>query len=174
MADPFVGEIRIFAGNFAPTGWAVCSGQVLPISQNTALFSLLGTYYGGDGVSTFALPNLQARFPMHPGQGPGLSERALGESAGEAAVTLSSAQISMHSHQLRASADAATTATPPPGGTGFLAATSQPVYGALTDPVPMADGAIAPVGGSQPHENRQPYLALTFMIALQGIFPPRN
>jgi microcystin-dependent protein len=173
MADPFVGEIRIFCGNFAPTGWAFCNGQFLPIAQNTALFSLLGTTYGGDGKSNFALPNLQGRFPMHPGGGPGLSNRALGEASGQETVTILASQMPSHTHQPQASAAAANLFSPVAAGQAMLAPTLQAVYGAFTDPAPLDASAIAPAGGSQPHENRQPYLALNFIIALQGTFPPR-
>jgi len=172
VSDPFVAEIRIFAGNFAPRGWAFCNGQVLPISQNTALFSLLGTTYGGDGSSNFALPNLQDRFPMHPGTGPGLSPRDLGEQGGSAAVTLLHSEIPSHSHALRAGA-AGDTGTPSaavvPAATG-----GELVYCAPSDPVPMAGETLGPAGSNVPHPNRQPYLALSFIIALQGIFPPRS
>jgi len=172
VSDPFVAEIRIFAGNFAPKGWAFCNGQLLPISQNTALFSLLGTTYGGDGNSNFALPNLQDRFPMHPGAGLGLSPRDLGEQHGSATVTLAHSEIPSHSHALRAAA-AGDTGTPSaavvPAATG-----GQLVYGAPSDPVPMAGETLGQAGSSQPHQNRQPYLALSFIIALQGIFPPRS
>ncbi len=172
MSDPFVAEIRIFAGNFAPTGWAFCNGQVLPIAQNTALFSLLGTTYGGNGSSNFALPNLQDRFPMQPGVGPGLSPRVLGEQDGSSTVTLLNSEIASHSHALQAAA-AGDIATPSaavvPAATG-----GELVYGVPSDPVPMAGETLGPAGSSQPHQNRQPYLALSFIIALQGIFPPRN
>src|SRR5271157_911831 len=177
MSNPFVAEIRIFCGNFAPTGWAFCNGQILPISQNTALFSLLGTTYGGDGKTTFALPNLQGSFPMHAGgsgAGPGLTPRILGDSSGTGTVTLIASEMPAHMHAPFASADAAASTSPVPGSTGavMLAATSVPVYGALTEPTPLADAAIGPAGGDQPHENRQPYLSLNFIIALQGVFPP--
>ena len=179
MSDPFVAEIRIFCGNFAPVGWAFCNGQILPISQNTALFSLLGTTYGGDGRTTFALPNLQGAFPMHTGgsgAGPGLTLHDLGESSGTGTVTLIASEIPAHTHPPFASADPAASASPVPGSTGpvMLAATSVPVYGALTEPTPLASDAIGPTGANQPHENRQPYLALNFIIALQGIFPSRS
>jgi microcystin-dependent protein len=172
VSDPFVAEIRIFAGNFAPNGWAFCNGQLLPLSQNTALFSLLGTTYGGDGKSNFALPNLQDRFPMHPGAGPGLSPRDLGEQDGSATVTLLDSEIPSHSHALRAAAAGDTgipSAAVVPAATG-----GERVYGAPSDPVPMAGETLGSAGSSQPHQNRQPYLALSFIIALQGIFPPRS
>ena len=171
MADPFIAEIRIFPSNFAPQGWAFCNGQLLPIAQNTALFSLLGTTYGGDGHTVFALPDLRDRFPMHPGQGPGLSLRDLGETGGSATVTPAATQMPTHTHAPAGSSLAAETATP--SATVLPAATAAPVYGPLTDPVSLAAEALAPAGGGQPHENRQPYLALNFCIALQGIYPPR-
>jgi len=178
MSDSFVAEIRIFCGNFAPKGWAFCNGQILPISQNTALFSLLGTTYGGDGKSNFGLPNLQGAFPMHTGasQGPGLTLRNLGEASGTGTVTLITTEMPTHAHAPSASADPAASASPVQGVTGpvMLAGTSVPVYGALTEATSLAGAAIGPVGGSQPHENHQPYLALNFIIALQGIFPPRS
>ena len=175
MADPFVAEIRIFPFNFAPRGWAFCNGQLLPISQNTALFSLLGTTYGGDGRSNFALPNLQGNFAMHPGQGPGLSLRDLGETGGSAGVTLLPGQVPAHTHQLMATAS---TTSPSPAGNAMSQAvlppaTAVPVYRSPTNKVAMAADAVAAVGG-QPHNNRQPYLALNFCIALQGVFPPRS
>jgi len=172
MSSPFVGEIRIFAGNFAPRGFAFCNGQLLPISQNTALFSLLGTFYGGNGQANFALPNLQDRFPMHPGQGPGLTPRVVGESGGAASVTLAESQIPAHTHVPQASTSAATLNTPT--AASVLATPTAPAYGPAQDLLPLANEALAPAGGGQPHENRQPFLALTFIIALQGIYPARN
>lgn len=173
MSDPFVAEIRIFAGNFAPRGWARCDGQLLPIVQNTALFSLLGTIYGGDGRSTFALPNLQDRVPMHHGQGPGLTERFLGEDGGQATVTLISSEMPVHSHS--APVAAASSANPAnmtwgaaiKGGTSIYSTT----YGSGAAMSPMAVGT---AGSSQPHNNMQPYLAFTFIIAMQGIYPSRG
>jgi microcystin-dependent protein len=171
MADPFVAEIRIFPFNFAPKGWAWCNGQLLPISQNTALFSLLGTTYGGNGKSNFALPDLQGRAPMHPGQGPGLSLHDLGETGGSETVTLLQSEIPAHSHGVVASqADAN---EPGPGGQQLATGIGVNYYaapGALTQ---MAVQALAPAGGSQPHNNMQPYLTCYFNIALQGVFPPR-
>jgi len=172
MADPFVAEIRIVPFTFAPRGWAFCNGQILPISQNTALFSLLGTTYGGDGKTNFALPNLQGRSPIHPGQGPGLSLHDLGEAGGQATVTLQLPQLPAHKHGLAAAAQNGTTGTPSPAVA--LGTASAAVYGPPSDPVAMASEAIAPVGGGQPHENRQPFLTLHFVIALQGVFPPRS
>lgn len=168
MADPFVAEIKMFAGNFAPKGHAFCNGQLMPISQNTALFSLLGTNYGGDGKSTFGLPNLQGRAPLHPGQGPGLSERFLGESGGAAAVTLQPAEIPAHNHGPLHVHDAAGTSGTPNAAWNLAIAPSN-IYGPATNLVAMGDT----VGGGA-HENRQPYLGLNFIIALQGVFPPKG
>lgn len=173
MADPFVAEIRIFPFNFAPKGWAWCNGQLLPISQNTALFSLLGTTYGGDGKSTFALPNMQGNCPMHPGQGPGLSLHDLGETGGSETVTLLESEIPSHSHALRASLDQGDLAIPNPNRS--LASSSQGVIYNTTAPnSPMAPQALSPAGGDQPHNNMMPYLTFYFNIALQGVFPPRG
>jgi microcystin-dependent protein len=171
MADPFVAEIRIFGFNFPPKGWAFCDGQIMPLSQNTALFSLLGTTYGGDGKSTFALPDLQGQAPMHPGQGPGLSLHDLGETGGSETVTLLESEIPSHSHTLRASLDDAEVAIPSPART--LAKASSNMYGAAPNAA-MAPEALVPAGGDQPHNNMQPYLTLNFCIALQGVFPPRT
>ncbi len=172
MADPFVAEIRIFPFNFAPKGWARCDGQLLPLSQNTALFSLLGTTYGGDGKSTFALPDLEGRAPMHPGQGPGLSLHDLGETGGSETVTLLESEIPAHAHILRASLDDADVRIPAPGRT--LAKGSANMYATGNPNTPMAPEALAPAGGDQPHNNLQPYLTFYFNIALQGVFPPRT
>lgn len=177
MADPFVAEIRAFPFNFAPKGWARCDGQLLPISQNTALFSLLGTTYGGDGKSTFALPNLMGRVPLHPGQGPGLSDRYLGESGGAESVQLISSEMPSHNHPVRASTDSATLRAP--AGAGPARALGAPSNGLLyAEPggaqVPMAQEAVTVAGGDLPHNNMQPYLTVTYCIALQGVFPPRT
>lgn len=172
MSEPFLGEIRVFAGNFAPRGFALCNGQLLPINQNTALFSLLGTTYGGNGQTTFALPNLQDRFPMHWGQGAGLSSRALGELSGVATVTLQESEIPAHTHGLQASGANATASTPAAGNA--LAVSQATVYGPPQDLVALASETLAPTGGSTPHTNVQPFLAVTYLIALQGIFPSRN
>jgi microcystin-dependent protein len=172
VADPFVAEIRIFPFNFAPTGWAFCNGQLLPISQNTALFSLLGTTYGGDGKSTFALPNLQGSSAMHPGQGPGLSLHDLGETGGSEAVTLLQSEIPSHPHALNASlSDGLFTQ---PSGQQFAQGVGVNIWGTNAPNTTMADTALAPTGGSLPHNNFMPYLTLNFCIALQGIFPPRG
>lgn len=172
MSDPFVAEIRVLPFNFAPRGWANCDGQLMPISQNTALFSLIGTYYGGDGKSNFALPNLGGRFAMGPGQGAGLSPRDLGETTGQASVALIASEMPGHSHGLRAGSSPGSTS--PAGNVMAPTATGGVVYRAPGAPAVMAGAAISPAGAGQPHENRQPYLALTFCIALQGIFPPRS
>jgi microcystin-dependent protein len=174
MADPFVAEIRIFPFNFAPRGWAWCDGQLLPLSQNTALFSLLGTTYGGNGKSNFALPDLQGRAPMHPGQGPGLSLHDLGETGGSETVSLLESEIPAHAHVLRGDANVAE--TPDPAGNVFARATSINAYQTNTSQslVTMAPEALAPAGGDQPHNNLQPYLTFYFCIALQGVFPPRG
>ncbi|MBZ5620036.1 MAG: tail fiber protein [Acidobacteriia bacterium] len=178
MADPFVAEIRIFPFNFAPKGWAFCNGQILPISQNTALFSLLGTTYGGDGKSNFALPNLQGSSPMHPGQGPGLSPHYLGESGGSDTVTLLVSEMPAHPHAIscvdggRVSGQVGT----PVGA--MLAITSGTPANAYNSGGPqnqtMNGNMVAPAGGNQPHNNLMPYLTLNFCIAMQGVFPPRS
>jgi microcystin-dependent protein len=171
MADPFVAEIRIFPFNFAPKGWAWCDGQLSPIAQNTALFALLGTTYGGNGKDNFALPDLQGRAPMHPSQGPGLSLHDLGETGGSETVTLLESEIPAHSHQLRASSDPATDSAP--SSSGVLAGVSDAVTnnGTLSA---MSPFALSPAGGDQPHNNLQPFLTFYFCIALQGVFPPRT
>jgi microcystin-dependent protein len=174
MSDQFVAEIRIFPFNFPPTGWAFCDGQLMPISQNTALFSLLGTTYGGDGKSTFALPDLQGSAPMQPGQGQGLSQRDLGEMSGVESITLLTSEIPLHTHQLKASTDPADNNIPSPARS--LAATAKEFgYQSTTNSnlVNMAPQVLAPAGGGLPHNNMQPYLTLSFCIALQGIFPQR-
>ncbi len=173
MADPFVAEIRIFPFNFAPKGWAWCDGQLLPLSQNTALFSLLGTTYGGNGKSNFALPDLQGRAPMHPGQGPGLSLHDLGETGGSETVSLLESEIPSHSHALRAdAADPGEDRTP--SGEALARSTGGLLYGNAASLVSMSGNALTPAGGDQPHNNMQPYLTFYFNIALQGVFPPRT
>jgi microcystin-dependent protein len=174
MADPFVAEIRIFPFNFAPKGWAFCDGQLLPLSQNTALFSLLGTTYGGNGKSNFALPNMQGNAPMHPGQGPGLSLHDLGEVGGSQTVSLLESEIPAHSHSMNASTqdglDNHAAANLLAQGIGILQYTD-----ANTGPfTTLNPNALPPAGGDQPHNNMQPYLTLNFCIALQGVFPPRS
>jgi microcystin-dependent protein len=173
VADPFVAEIRIFPFNFAPRGWAWCDGQLLPLSQNTALFSLLGTTYGGNGKSNFALPDLQGRAPMHPGQGPGLSLHDLGETGGSETVTLLESEIPSHSHALRVFNDVGEDRIP--GATEALArSTGGSLYTTAGTLTPMSDQALPPAGGDQPHNNMMPYLTFYFCIALQGVFPPRT
>lgn len=170
--DPFVAEIRIFPFNFAPRGWAWCDGQLLPLSQNTALFSLLGTTYGGDGQSTFALPDLQGKAPMHPGQGPGLSLHDLGEEGGTETVTLLESEIPSHNHRLNAASlnSQSTIATNNSLGRG----NPVKIYSTMSPTTLMGTNSIAPTGGSQPHNNMMPYLTMYFCIALQGVFPPRS
>jgi microcystin-dependent protein len=175
MANPFVAEIRMFAGNFAPVGWALCNGQLLPISQYTALFSLIGIYYGGNGTSNFALPNLQGMAPMHQGNGAGLTPRVIGDVGGESTVTLLSTQIPPHNHAYNCGAGSK-------GETNTLAgqvncdeqAGTASIYATTTDGSVMSPAAVQPLSSSQPHENTQPYQCLSFIIALQGIFPARN
>jgi microcystin-dependent protein len=178
MSDPFVAEIRIVGFNFAPTGWAVCNGQLMPISQNTALFSLLGTTYGGDGKTTFALPDLQGSAPMHWGQGAGLSQRFIGETGGSDFVTLLTSEMPVHAHTF-ANASQATTAA---GGlqdptnniwSQLSGRSAPPLYSSASD-TSMSPLAYGGAGSNLPHNNMQPYLTLNFVIALQGIFPPRG
>jgi microcystin-dependent protein len=175
MADPFVAEIRIFGFNFPPTGWAYCNNQLMPISQNTALFSLLGTTYGGDGKSTFALPGMEGNAPMHPGQGPGLSLHDLGEESGTTSVTLLDSEMPAHQHFVQCKG------APPPANAGVpdpsvaIARSS----GSTAFTAPAALGAMNPqmisvTGGGLPHNNLMPFLTLNFCIALQGVFPPRS
>lgn len=166
MSEPFLAEIKIISFNFAPKGWALCNGQFLPINQNQALFALLGTMYGGNGQTTFALPNLQARAPMHMGSG-----HTLGESAGSEAVTLTISQLPTHVHTLAGSSQSSTLAGGPAGATP--AVSTQNPYEPTSDSA-MAPGSITNTGGSQAHLNWQPYLTLGFIIALQGIFPSQN
>jgi microcystin-dependent protein len=174
MSSPFVAEIRIFACNFAPTGWATCDGQILPISQNTALFSLLGTFYGGDGKSTFALPNLDGSCAIGQGNGPGLSQRFLGESGGEQFVTLLQTEMPLHNHLIQGSTENGTLKAPSPteflgrskAGTIYQTNTTQNI-------VQMNFQELAIQGSSLPHNNMSPYLTLVYCIALQGVFPPR-
>ena len=172
MADPFVAEIRIFGFNFAPTGWALCNGQLMPISQNTALFSLLGTTYGGDGKTTFALPDLQGNAPMHAGQGQGLSLRDLGEIGGAESVTLIESEMPAHTHTLRGNNTLAESSIPT--GASIARQTFNLFQtNSSANLTQMAFQALAPAGGSLPHNNMQPFLVLNFCIALQGVFPAR-
>jgi microcystin-dependent protein len=176
MAEPFIAEIKMFGANFAPRGYAFCSGQTLSIAQNTALFSLLGTTYGGNGVVTFALPNLQGRFPMHAGPGPGLTPRTLGEMGGSETVTLVATQMPAHSHavQLPCSADDGTIGVPT-GAVPAVPSAASPVNAyAPSGSSAMAAPTVGTAGGNQPHDNVPPYLVVNFIIALDGIFPSRN
>ncbi|WPU97009.1 tail fiber protein [Mucilaginibacter sabulilitoris] len=177
--ETYLGTVLMFAGNFAPRGWALCNGQLLSIAQNSALFSLLGTTYGGDGITTFALPNLQGRAPIHWGQSPGLTNRVIGEASGSENVTLINTQMPQHTHTVSASAATGTQASPEGN---VLALSSDPDVGGapLNFIAPasinttMAPAMISTAGNSQPHNNMQPYLAITFIIALEGIYPSRN
>lgn len=173
MSEPFVAEIRIFGFNFAPRGWAFCSGQFLPIAQNTALFALIGTTYGGDGRTTFRLPNLEGRAALHPGRGVGLSDRRLGEAGGTETVALSQGQLPSHNHQMQCNSGNASSQSPVGN---VLAAELGPgqYYGAAQSLGAMASGAIGSTGGSAAHNNMQPFLSLNFCIALLGIFPQRS
>ncbi|KQW46370.1 MULTISPECIES: phage tail protein [unclassified Roseateles] len=172
MSDPFIAEIRVMPYNFVPVGWASCDGQLLPIAQNTALFALLGTTYGGNGKTNFALPDLRGSFAMGAGQGPGLSPRDLGQVVGQAAVALQAHEMPSHSHALRAGSTPG--ATSPAGNVMAPTTNGAKVYRAPGAAAVMDAAAISPAGASLPHENRQPYQALNFCIALQGIFPPRS
>jgi microcystin-dependent protein len=177
MADPFVAEIRIFPFNFPPTGWAFCDGQLLPLSQNTALFSLLGTTYGGNGKSNFALPDLQGRSPMHPGQGPGLSLHDLGETGGSEAVTLLTSEMPAHAHTVGRALDALGNSLTPVASLWAQAGSVRAAVNSYNAGPPtgaMKPDVVQPAGGSLPHNNMQPYLTLNFCIALQGVFPPRT
>lgn len=168
MSTPYVGEIRLFAGNFAPVGWMFCQGQTLSIAENEVLFQLIGTTYGGDGQTTFALPDLSGRVPVHQGVGPGGSSRILGELGGTETVTLLASQMPVHTHAMRASTAAATGSAP---GGALLASTAVASYDTGAAATAMAGGAVGPAGGNQPHDNMAPTLALSYIIALFGIFP---
>lgn len=175
MADPFVAEIRIFPFNFAPKGWAWCDGQILPLSQNTALFSLLGTTYGGDGKSNFALPDLQGRTSMHPGQGPGLSLFDLGQTGGSETVTLLESEMPVHTHTMRANSGDGISPTPSNNVSSAPGADRDLFWYKVGAPnAVMNPGASGITGGSVPHNNMQPYLTFYYCIALQGVFPPRT
>jgi microcystin-dependent protein len=165
MGQPFVGEIRMFGGNFAPAGWMLCQGQLLPISENDVLFNLIGTTYGGDGQETFQLPDLQGRLPVHMGTGP-----IIGERAGTESVTLTVAQLPQHTHAWAATTDVATQTSPASNVTAQ--STAAKLYIDDTPTAALAAASIGPTGGSQPHENVQPYLCVTFIISLFGIYPP--
>jgi microcystin-dependent protein len=171
--NPYLGEIRIFAFNFAPKGWAMCNGELLAISSNTALFSLLGTYYGGDGTTTFALPNLQSRIPIHPGQGQGLSPYTIGQSGGTESVTLTTQQMPQHNHTSNVVSGPQATA-PRPSSVYPGNATSGSAYSTASPDSQFNANFLSLAGGNQPHSNIQPYLTVTFCIATVGIYPPRN
>jgi microcystin-dependent protein len=172
MSQPYVGEIRMFGGNFAPAGWATCDGQLVPISENDTLFNLIGTTYGGDGQSTFALPNLAARLPIHSGQGSGLSNYTLGQNAGVSSVTLNTNQIPSHGHAFLASTAVGGQASPQ---NAFVASPGNvPEYNPHPATAPMNAASLLPSGGSQPHDNMMPFLAVTFIISLFGIFPSQS
>jgi len=174
MSDQFLAEIRIFPFNFPPTGWAWCDGQLLPLSQNTALFSLLGTTYGGNGKSNFALPNMQANAPMHPGQGPGLSLHDLGETGGSETVTLLESEIPAHTHALRDHDIDLAELNAPADNRVLAKSANATAYTPAANLVQMSLNALPPAGGGLPHNNMQPYLTLYFNIALQGVFPSRS
>jgi microcystin-dependent protein len=179
MADPFIGEIRMFCGNFAPNGWALCNGQLLSISQYQALFSILGTTFGGNGTTNFALPNLQGRVPIHWGQGQGLSPYNIGQTGGAETVGLSVAQMPAHNHQVNASPNAATTTVATANVPATVTSTERgqqapSVYSSNAPSVAMNNGMISPTGGGAPHTNIQPYQCVTFIIALNGIYPSRS
>ncbi len=172
MSEPFVGEIRMFAGNFAPRGWAYCDGQLLAISQNDALFSLLGTIYGGDGRTSFGLPDLRGRIPVHAGTGPGLSNRRLGAKSGVENVTLTTNQLPSHTHPIKGTNDAANSTEPAnnlPGQSNTV-----DLYVSTAPTVDFNSAAVPGVGGSGSHNNLMPYLCIHFIIALSGIYPSRN
>lgn len=173
MSEPFLGEVRMFGGNFPPRGWLFCDGQLLPINSNQALFSLLGTIYGGDGRTTFALPQLKGRIPVGTGEGPGLSRKSIGERAGAERVSLTAAEIPAHSHPISASTNASSNAqSPVDAATGDTGAA---LYGEPTSPpVAMSSDGVANAGGSQLHENMAPFQAVSFIIAITGTFPSRS
>ena len=172
MSEPFVGEIRMFAGNFAPRGWAFCDGQLLAVSQNDALFSLLGTIYGGDGRTTFGLPDLRGRIPIHAGSGPGLSPRRLGAKAGSENETLTISEIPSHTHELKV--DTSTGSGTNPSGSYLAASPNVRMYRPIAPNQNMAAAAITNTGGSQAHTNLMPTLCIHFIIALVGIYPSRH
>lgn len=168
MSTPYIGEVRLFAGNFAPQGWAMCQGQLLSIAENDVLFALFGTTYGGDGVSSFALPDLRGRVPVHQGTGPGLSPRTLGETGGAEQVALTADTMPAHGHALGASG---TRGKASPGPGAVISATSVSVYGTGAPSVAMSANAIAPTGSGAPHENMPPFTVVNHIISLSGIFP---
>ncbi|AZO57370.1 MAG: phage tail protein [Mesorhizobium sp.] len=173
MSQPYVGEIRMFGGNFAPAGWMFCQGQLLPISENDTLFNLIGTTYGGDGQETFALPNLSGRIPIHAGQGPGMSQNyALGEAAGVESVTLTTSQIPAHGHALMASLN--TASDPNPGGNVLATSPTISAYVVDVAGAGLAGNSLTTAGGSNPHDNFMPYLCVNFIISLFGVFPSQT
>lgn len=167
MSQPFIGEIRMFAGNFAPVGWAFCNGAIIPIDQNDALFNLIGTTYGGDGQTTFALPNLQSRIPVHVGPG-----FALGQSGGTESVTLTTSQIPAHSHVPQCQSGAGDLTVPTAGV--WAPPSTGTVYSDAAPSLPMDPAAIGPAGGSQPHDNMVPFLVINFILSLFGVFPSQT
>ena len=171
MAQPYVGEIRMFAGNFNPAGWLFCEGQLLSISQNEVLFQLIGTTYGGDGQSTFRIPDLRGRVPIHQGTGPGLTARTIGQKAGVESVTLTVQQIPIHTHAMLGSTSNANATAALNAVAGTIPIFGVRAYGKDAPSTTLHPSSLSPVGGSQPHENRQPFLALHFIISLFGIFP---
>ncbi|EEF62891.1 phage tail protein [Pedosphaera parvula] len=173
MGSPFIGEIRLMACNFAPKGWALCNGQMLSIAQNSALFSILGTYYGGDGIRTFALPNLQGRAALHMGQGTGLSNYVIGQTGGVESVALATNQLPLHNHAVACNTTGGAQADPSGNYPGLASSNSAGIYEATSNNT-MAAGVIGNTGGSQAHENRQPSLTLNYVIALLGIYPSRS
>lgn len=172
MAQPYIGEIRMFGGNFAPSGWEFCDGQLVPISENDALFTLIGTTYGGDGEETFALPNLQARVPIHQGQGAGLSNRIIGESAGVPEVTLTTQQLASHTHPLMATQNLGNSSNA--ANRVLATGTNVTMFRVIAPNVPFAASVLGPVGGSQPHDNLMPYAVVSFIISMFGIFPSQT
>jgi microcystin-dependent protein len=174
MSSPYIGEIRLFGGNFAPVSWAFCNGQLMAISQNEALFTLVGTFYGGDGTNTFALPNLQGRMPVHQGTDTQGNNYVIGQLAGTESVTLTTQQIPQHTHLPAADGSAASAVSPTNAVWGTTPANNEKAYSSNAPTLQMNSGALSTVGGSQPHENMSPYLAVSFIIALEGIFPTQG
>src|SRR5947209_10428416 len=172
MPEPFVGEIRMFGGNFPPSGWAFCNGQLIPITENDTLFNLIGTTYGGDGQETFALPDLQSRVPIHQGTGADGITYQLGEQGGVESVTLTTQQIPIHTHSMIATTGLG--AAPSPAGNILAQCAAVKMYSGAAATTPLNNQTITPAGGSQPHENLQPYLAINFIISLFGVFPTQN
>ncbi len=171
MSEPFIGEVKMFGGNFAIRGYAFCDGQLMDISQNDALFSLIGTIYGGDGTTTFALPDLRGRIPLHQGTGPGLTNRPIGQKSGTETVTLTVQQIASHNHTANVNSQDGTNGNPQ---NGVVAQTTAGPFNTTAVNNQMGNQSIGQTGGSQPHDNMQPYLCISFIIALEGIYPPRN